>query len=158
MRSILRSVVVVSALAALVSGAPVGANNSGDAALCRDGGWETLVDPATGIAFRTQGACVSYGARGGAIGATTANVAACEAVGGTFAADDHTAVDWDAVLWTCNGFWAESETPEQRNADAALLAQSCMDDSPVPNTHLAIWDDETRASAFTCGLKDPFNQ
>lgn len=159
MRTACGSVVVVFAVTAMVSGTPVGADNSGNAALCQYGGWETLVDPTTGIAFSSQGACVSYGALGGAIGATIANVAACESVGGTFGADNQTIMnDWDAVLWSCNGFWADTESTEVRNAEAGLLAESCMDDSPIPNTHLASWDDATHQSAFTCGLKDPFNR
>jgi choice-of-anchor C domain-containing protein len=33
---------------------------------CKDDGWKTMVNPSTGIAFRNQGACVSYFATSGA--------------------------------------------------------------------------------------------
>jgi hypothetical protein len=40
--------------------------NSGNAKLCQKGGWQTLMDSSAN-AFANEGACVSYGAQGGAI-------------------------------------------------------------------------------------------
>ena len=157
MRAARISLVLAVSLTALALAAPVGAANSENAALCR-AEWESLVDPATGVAFSDRGECVSYGARGGSLGATTANAMACESVGGSFGADDQTGVEWDAVLWTCNGYWTDSEPVEERHLENALLAQSCMNDVPIPNTHLATRSvSNPSAFAFTCGLLDPFN-
>jgi len=151
-------VVILVAMAALAFATPAGAANSENAALCR-AHWEILVDPATGIAFEDQGACVSYGAHGGALGATTANVAACDSVGGTFGADQQTVQEeWDAVLWTCNGFWTEGDDVAERHAEQGVLSRSCMDDVPIPNTHVSSASiSDPSVFAFTCGLLDPFN-
>jgi hypothetical protein len=40
--------------------------NSGNAKLCQKGGWQALMDSSAN-AFANEGACVSYGAQGGAI-------------------------------------------------------------------------------------------
>lgn len=150
-------VAILVAMAALALAGPAGAANSENAALCR-ADWEILVDPTTGSAFENRGACVSYGARGGALGATTANVAACDSAGGTFGADDQTGVEWDAVLWTCNGFWTEGQDVAERSAEQGLLSRSCQDDVPIPNTHLSTPSiSDPSVFVFTCGLLDPFN-
>jgi hypothetical protein len=39
--------------------------NSANAKLCQKGGWQTLYNSATGAGFSSEGACVSYGAKGG---------------------------------------------------------------------------------------------
>jgi hypothetical protein len=39
--------------------------NSANAKLCQKGGWQTLHNSATGVGFSNEGACVSYGAKGG---------------------------------------------------------------------------------------------
>ena len=151
------SVALIVSMAALVLVAPVGAANAENAALCQ-ANWESLVDPATGVAFSNQGECVSYGATGGTIGATTATVAVCDSVGGTFGADDQTGAQWDAVLWTCNGYWTDSEPFDELSSDNFLLAQSCMHDVSIPNTHLAVHSVSNPSEfAFTCGLWAPFN-
>ena len=54
---------VVLAVAAGPAAAAKGSNND-TAHACQHGGWTTLVDPATGLAFKNQGDCVNSGAQG----------------------------------------------------------------------------------------------
>ena len=70
--------------------------NSDNAKLCQMGGWQNLVR-SDGSSFTSDGACVSYGARGGTIGQGQL-LKECEFIGGTFA----TAPD-ASTLWTCSG-------------------------------------------------------
>jgi hypothetical protein len=60
------AVIAVVALAGLsVLAGPAGAaGNSANGKACQDGGWKTLLT-STGGTFKSQGVCVSYGARGG---------------------------------------------------------------------------------------------
>lgn len=63
--------VAVALLAASVFGlsqvavASASGGNSANAKLCQHGGWQTLYNSATGAGFSNEGACVSYGAKGG---------------------------------------------------------------------------------------------
>jgi hypothetical protein len=62
-------VFLATLLAALVfaAGAPAAnGGNSANAKLCQKGGWQTLMD-SSAEPFANEGACVSYGAQGGAI-------------------------------------------------------------------------------------------
>ena len=77
---------VVALVVAAVAATPAGAaGNSDNAKLCQKGGWKTLFR-SDGSTFADQGACVSYGAKGGTIltGPPNAWKAGCEQAGGTF--------------------------------------------------------------------------
>ena len=45
--------------------------NSANAKLCQKGGWQNLNNVSTGLAFTTEGQCVSYGAQGNAYSSFT---------------------------------------------------------------------------------------
>jgi hypothetical protein len=81
--------------------------NSGKAALCRQGGWES-VTRSNGTAFDNTGDCVSYAAQGGVFGSSSRSGRDCESFGGTFSTDPATDAFGlsnvgDQIVWTCNG-------------------------------------------------------
>ena len=57
---------VVLALTVAVATANAGGGNSANAKLCQKGGWHSWVR-VDGSAFKNQGDCVSYAARGGTL-------------------------------------------------------------------------------------------
>jgi hypothetical protein len=82
--------------------ATAGGGNSANAKACQKGGWQSLHPSGSG-AFKNEGNCVSYLARGGTlVGDSRHN---CESVGGTFSIDQSTSfivLPPGTVLWTCN--------------------------------------------------------
>jgi hypothetical protein len=57
---------LVAALVFAGGALAAGGGNSANAKLCQKDGWQTLMD-SSAAAFPSQGACVSYGAHGGAV-------------------------------------------------------------------------------------------
>jgi hypothetical protein len=79
---LLRNSVLVAAVAVLclsvgVGVATAGGGNSANAQLCQKGGWQSL-HTSTGGAFKNQGDCVSYAAKGGTIATATATPPTCD--------------------------------------------------------------------------------
>jgi hypothetical protein len=57
-------VALTAALSVAVATASAGGGNSANAKLCQSGGWQNLFSASTGLAFTSDGQCVSNGARG----------------------------------------------------------------------------------------------
>ena len=86
------------ALTVGVATATAGGGNSDAAKKCQTGGWNNWVR-ADQSAFKNEGDCVSYAAKGGVLtAAKTKSQVDCESFGGTFAAGT------PSTLWTCNGW------------------------------------------------------
>jgi hypothetical protein len=113
------------ALSAGVASATAGGGNSANAKKCQKGGWKTLVR-ADHTAFKNQGDCVSYAAKGGTLTPKSHPQIDCESFGGTFSTDpatDHIGLP-RVVIWTCNG------ASVSLGSDAALeLSADCGLDS-----------------------------
>lgn len=69
MKRILFTAAVIAALAipSVVFAASTGGGNSADAKLCQENGWQTLAPSTSAPSFASQGACVAFGAHGGAL-------------------------------------------------------------------------------------------
>jgi hypothetical protein len=81
---LLATVTALALLAVAVPGASVA--NSADTSVCKRGGWQDLVR-ADRTAFASQGACVSYVARGGTPEPVSIFQTLCEGYGGTYVED-----------------------------------------------------------------------
>ncbi len=104
--------------------APAGAGNSANAKLCQKDGWQAL-HRADGSSFANQGACVSYGAKGGtpALPSTSKPGDArpqCESYGGIFSQGA------PGRLWTCDG-WTFTD-PASFEARSEALTGDCFAD------------------------------
>ena len=117
-----------------------GGGNSGNAKACRKGGWMQLYR-SNGTAFKNQGACVSYGAHGGQlVGPGTQHD--CEAIGGTFGADNKTPFTaFKTVLWSCNGA-----------VISAAANQILFNDCKTHGGSLFVVDNFLAVPASTCGV------
>jgi hypothetical protein len=124
----MRIVLLLCAVFALMVGvatATAGGGNSANAKKCQNGGWQTLVR-SDGTSFTSEGACVSYAARGGTLTTPTTKTKSqldCEALGGTFATGTL------PVLWTCNGWTAND--PAAFDSGGNLLVIDCFDGNPL---------------------------
>ena len=107
--------VAVIALALAVNALGNG-GNSMNAQMCQEGGW-TFWTQADGSPFSDQGACVSYGARGGTLTSPyPAAAALCASYGGTFGHDKQTEGGPPQYLWTCNALPPDFPFPEGNTA------------------------------------------
>ena len=116
------------ALTAGVTKATAGGGNSENAKRCQKGGWQTLHRSEDGRSFASQGACVSYAAKGGTLTAKTKSQLDCEAFGGTFSTDpttDHVGLSdrFGAVVWTCDDATTNLTVPL---ANIALFTADCQ--------------------------------
>jgi hypothetical protein len=100
-----------------VSTSAAGSSNSGNAAQCQHGGWQSLTR-SNSVAFRNTGDCVSYAAQGGAFASATESQRDCESFGGSFSTDPATdefglSSVGDQVVWTCNARTVSTTTSNQ---------------------------------------------
>ena len=100
-----------------VSTSAAASGNSGNAAQCQHGGWQSLT-ASNGVAFRNTGDCVSYAAQGGAFASATESQRDCESFGGTFSTDPATdafglSSVGNQILWTCNARTVSTTTGNQ---------------------------------------------
>jgi hypothetical protein len=110
--------VVAVVLAAGVATATAGGGNSANAKKCQKGGWQHLTT-STGESFANEGACVSYGARGGTL--STPNTKAqhdCESLQGTYSPPS------GDMRFVCTRYVVSS--PEAGAAAGELLTADCV--------------------------------
>lgn len=129
-RRALLAVCLALAPAAMWTGSAVAApgGNSANAKLCQKGGWKALYT-SQGAPFANQGACVSYGAKGGQIKTapppppppTSAGERLCTASGGVFQAG----APASQLVWSCTGL---SRSVVSEIAFNLALGEACAQD------------------------------
>jgi hypothetical protein len=115
-RLLLLGVTVLALVMTGVATAGTGGNKTGQA--CYESTYVNYIDPATGQAFTSQDACVSYVAQGGTLSSYYHQHSAsdCVAAGGTF-----TEPIW--ALWTCGPLLWDTTVSQ-------ILTADCNSDIP----------------------------
>lgn len=127
-RHVLLAVCLALVPATMWAGTAVAApgGNSANAKLCQKGGWKALYT-SQGAPFANQGACVSYGAKGGRITTapppppTSAGERLCAASGGVFQAGTPAS----QLVWSCTGL---SRSVVSEIAFNLALGEACAQD------------------------------
>lgn len=144
----IRIVLVICAAVALtvgVASAPGGTGgNSANAKKCYHGGW-TSYTTENGASFANQGACVSYGARGGTLVPKSKSQIDCESFGSVFSNDPATDLSGitnlpgGTFIWSCNGVILTG-------SQYTTLADDCIADT----NNLYVFGNANQSANYSC--------